>query len=411
MLFLMVDRKSTIFLKILVLLTLFSPYVKVAGRSVYLFDFFLIALVIFSFIFLSFSVRRNDFIYFLFAISFSVLILFFQAVFWGEVPGIYLVRLFFYFSFYIFLKDFVATADKRSVIEFVSRCVAIVSLLGIFQVVDHYAFSGSLGIAKFTSVLYPYPGELAIRSQELSNGLQLKVGSFFNATSSFDGHSILLGDFLSISLGFLLYYRKYFALGLTTLCLILTMSRGAWAMGFLSLVVFSFTGFTRRNVKSSLILASIAVFIFISLISIEVVREYLLFRVNNTLYTFGIIEDQVGRAEDPRTAMVWPRLINTLSELGWGAYLIGAPISFSADSGYLTILRDSGFLGLLIILSFPLYILASKVDRKAMLRVLIVIAVGMIVHPVFQGIRTVLFSVIIFLVFSLPDSTKFNRLS
>lgn len=47
-------------------------------------------------------------------------------------------------------------------------------------------------------------------------------------------------------------------------------------MGFLSLVVFSFTGFTRRNVKSSLILASIAVFIFISLISIEVVREYLL---------------------------------------------------------------------------------------------------------------------------------------
>ena len=402
----MIDRRSTILLKLLVLLCLFSPYIKVAGRSIYLFDVFLIALVFFASMSLSVYIRRNDLIYLLFVFSFSFVIVFCQAIFWGEIPGIYLIRLFFYFSFFLLLKDFVSTADKGSMIEFLSRCVAIVSLIGVFQLIDHYIFSGSLGVAKLTSILYPYPGELALRNQELSNGLQLKVGSFFNATSTFDGHSILLGDFLSISLGFLLYYKRYISLSLTTLCLVLTMSRGAWAMGLLSLLVFSFNGFSKSNLKSSLRLLLICAVIFVCIISIEVIREYLLFRVNNTLYAFGIVGEQIGRAEDPRTTVVWPRLINTLSELGLSAYMLGAPINFSADSGYLTILRDSGFLGLILIASFPIYVLAKKIDRKAVFRVLIVVAVGMIVHPVFQGIRTVLFGVLIFLVFSLPSYTK-----
>ncbi|WP_226609109.1 hypothetical protein [Marinobacter nauticus] len=397
----MLRANSTTWLKVLFFLCLFSPYVKVAGRSVYLFDFLLIALVGFASMGYL-AIRRRDLAYVFFAFSFSVFVIFVQSVLWGEVPGTYLVRLFFYFSIFFIIRELFRTADRLALIRFASNCVAFVALLGIFQVIDHYLFSGALGVTRLTSVLYPYPGELAMRSQELSNGLQLKVGSFFNATSSFDGHSILLGDFLAISLGFLLYFRKYFQLSITILCLLLTMSRGAWAMGLISIFVFSFVGFTKSNVKSSIWLFLIGALLLVGLLSIEVVREYMFFRVNNTLFTFGLVDEQVGRADDPRTSIVWPRLINSLSDLGWVAYLFGAPLNFSADSGYLTILRDSGISGFVLIGSFPMYILASSIDRKAVIRVLLVVAAGMIVHPVFQGIRTVLFCILIFVVFSLP---------
>lgn len=403
-----VEGRFTFFLKALVFLCFFSPYIKLAGRSIYLFDIMLVALAIFGSVSFNHAIRRLDLFYLLAMFCFAFFIIFLQTVFWGESPGIYLFRLFFYFSFFLLLRNLVLTADRSAVIEFVSRCIAVVSLVGIFQVVDHYGFSGSLGVAKLTSVLYPYPGELAGRGQELSNGLQLKVGSFFNATSTFDGHSILLGDFLSIAIGFLFYYRKYVALSFAVLCLILTMSRGAWLMGVISLAVFGFAGVKKNNLKTYLNLLLIAVIIIICLMSIDVIKDYFLFRVNNTLYAFGIIDEQVGRSEDPRTAVVWPRLISTLSDLGWPAYMVGAPIDFSADSGYLTILRDSGFAGLVLIASFPFYVLALRIDRKAACRILLVVSVGMIVHPVFQGIRTVLFCVLMLLIFGLPSAQRKN---
>ncbi|MDB9753520.1 hypothetical protein OAB29_05140, partial [Oceanospirillaceae bacterium] len=120
------------------------------------------------------------------------------------------------------------------------------------------------------------------------------------------------------------------------------------------------------------------------------------FRVMNTLSVFGFSDIQIGSTIDPRTETVWPNFLAALSGAGtWGA-LVGFPYDGPTDSGYLAIIRESGFIGMCILFFLALFIVLKSRYDPVSLVMLFVLCVGMLFHPVQQGYRLVFFTAMFF---------------
>jgi hypothetical protein len=313
-----------------------------------------------------------------------------------------LIRIALAFSILFFLR--VKNINFNEILNFALTISVVVAAIGIIQTIDGLLFSNVTGINSILSILYPYPGELTGSAALKADGLQLKLSSAWGSTSVFDGHPILFSDFLVISSILFIYFKRYLGLSIIIIAVITTYTRGAW-VAILFAFLFHYV-FQSKKVRFKDILFFIAMTIAISTIvySIEPLREYVSFRVLNTLASFDLIANyDIGRIGDPRTEDVWPAFFKMLSESGISGYLWGIPSSIPTDSGYLSIIQNSGLIGLFLIVSILVYIYIFIIDKHYKSLVILIFAtlsILFIVHPVFQGYKTLYFLVFILLIAS-----------
>lgn len=382
-------RKNSFYTFVLV----FSPMVpslELAGRSVYLFDLFFPFIAL---LFLAGVVRlKSNTIQFVFLVAcICLLVLTLQTIIWGTVHSSSIVRFSAIALLIPMLKDFFCFNDFKI---YMTKFLAIISVLGIFQFFDGYLFGNLFGINSLLSTLYPYAGDLSESALMKSDGSQLKSGSFSRATSIADGHPIIFGDLVASLSILLLFWKRYLVYRLSAFAVILTFSRGSWLMlvvGFLVFFLIEFRHLGFRLYLSVFFFLCIASFF---VINIEAIHDAFYFRLMNTFYTFGFSDVAVGRSDDPRTAIIWPNFFSAMNAVGWKSYLSGYNIGLPTDSGHFAILRESGVVGYIVFLLFSIYsIFLSRFDKR-IVSMLLVIFIGMVFHPVHQGYKIVFLTAI-----------------
>jgi len=284
----------------------------------------------------------------------------------------------------------------------------IVGIIGIVQVAELNRLIPNLGINGFLSKFFPYRGEVSYAFLEKSGGYALKVGGIGRATSTMDGHPILLGDFLAFVLVLVLplveNWRRMGQYLAPLLCLLLTLSRGSilgWMVGVLGYFglksFYNWKGKRMRMAKSIVLILILVCFILVLYMSSPFVS--IRWRVESTIATL------LGRGGlEARFADRWPQLFSSLSEGGMGRWLLGIPGGYgdSTDSQYLLILANGGLVGVTVFLSFHVYLFLSGLrvftnawrsdQERALLGLsyssaIIALLTSYVFHPSLQGDR------------------------
>lgn len=366
------------------------PSIDLAGKSIYIFDLFF-PMIIF-YLFLTKARVKDDTIYLSATVLFiGVSVASLQLILWGHIHSSSVIRFSFIALLIPLLKDIFPFYNFKN---FLSLFLISISLLGILQFIDGFLLNGLFKVNKLVSSLYPYAGDLSESNLTKTSGNYIKSGSFNRATSIADGHPIIFGDLVATLSIFLLFWRKYTAYIISAIAVVLTFSRGSWlmlAVGFIAFIIIEFRkiGFKFYVALIFTLLSSLLI-----VLSNDSVYNALQFRVINTLYTFGLSDLSVGRANDPRTDIVWPNFFSAMNEVGWTSYLVGYDVGLPTDSGHFAILRESGILGYLVFSLVSIYsIIKSRFDRS-ILSILLIIFFGMIFHPIQQGYKTVFLSTV-----------------
>ncbi|MDA9366599.1 hypothetical protein N9R10_03035 [Pseudomonadales bacterium] len=384
-------------LKFFVFLILFSPGIGLLGRTIYPFE--IAALVYLSLsLLVNKTITKHSGIVLLY-IFVVLLILIVQGFYYGQLMALDLIRILpaFLILFVVRTKD----VEFQEMINFIVAICCCVALIGVVQTIDGLLLSNITGVSSILSSLYPYAGELTGSAAAKAGDYQLKISSAWSSTSTFDGHPILLADFLVLATVLVCYFKRNFALVIIMFALVTTFTRGAWVAAVAALL-FRYL-FMRRQVSWSEIFKFLAVVGAIGLViySVEPLRDYVEFRILNTLASFDLISGyDRGRIGDPRTETVWPAFFELLSQSGIVAYLFGVPTNHSTDSGYLTYIQNSGVTGALMVGALFLYFYRNMALDKGFVKLLFfTLSILFIVHPVFQGYRSVYFLGVLLLIF------------
>jgi hypothetical protein len=393
-------------LKAFVFLIVFSPAIVLGPRSIYLFEIVLIAYLGMSLL-INKTVKKDFFVFYMF-LTITFVILLIQFLLYGQLMALEFLRLSLTFSVLFIIN--LDSIDFDKVIRFTMTMALFAALIGIVQTMDGLIFSNAIGVNKILSAVYPYPGELVESALNKAGGLQLKTSSGHSATSVFDGHPILFSDFLVLATVLFVYYKRYLGLSVVLLALICTFTRGAWIATLFTILYHLFLQAKHTSKRDYLFFLSLIFILGLIVYSIESLRGYFEFRVLNTLAAFDLIEGyDIGRSYDPRTETVWPNFFAVLSKNGVSAYLWGVPTRLPTDSGYLTIIQNEGVVGLLLLIGFLMYIYTFKIAHKSIALLLLVsLSVVFVVHPVFQGYKSLYFFVFLLLIFQVENS-KFGK--
>lgn len=390
---------TTFHLKIFVFLIVFSPSITIASRSFYLFEMIIIGYSCFL-ILLNKPVRHDIYVFLLF-ITFVFIILFMQSALYGQLMALELLRMSIAFSILFTIKTNNNYIDFEKVLKFSMKVALFAAIIGIIQTLDGLLFSNFTGINQVLSMFYPYAGELTGSALSKSGGLQLKISSGSSATSTFDGHPILFSNFLVLAAIPFIYFKRYLGLFVILIALIFTFTRGSWLALLLSTFFYLFFHSKKLSKKDYFVYLSI-VFIVCSLVFIiEPLRNYVEFRILNTLASFDLIDGyELGRSYDPRTDKVWPEFFDLLSRNGLSAYLWGVPSLLPTDSGYLSIIQNDGLIGLFLLFFLFIYIYFFQIfHKKIVLLMFLSLSIMFIVHPVFQGYKFLYFFIFLLLLF------------
>lgn len=365
------------------LLALF-PAITIGLKSIYFFDFFIFGFYCYAAFIANIKFKNVDII-FVFVLVLLVLLIFItQVIIGGSIHSASILRfiLFFFIIFYFNCFD-----DYYFFQKFAAKFLVFVSLIGIVQFIDGYMLNNLFNVNGVVSTLYPYNGVISESDLAKTAGAHIKSGSFYRATSIADGHPILLGDMLAVLSLFLLFWRKYISFIIVAIAVVLTFSRASWlilALGFTAYFIFEFR---RLKPKFYFLMLTAGAVALIAIFSYSSLYDAFYFRVVNTLSTFGLSDVSIGRSDDPRIAHVWPNFIKSMLDTGWTSFIAGSNVRVPTDSGYLAVLRESGFIGIFIyILIFYYILIFSKYDRLVCV-LFIAVACGMIFHPLQQGYR------------------------
>ena len=395
---------TTFHLKIFVFLIVFSPAIILGSRSIYLFEIALIVYLSLSLL-INKPIRQDFHVFFAF-LTFVFIILLMQSVLYGQLMALELLRISLAFSilFLININDEYIDFDK--IINFSMKVALFAAVIGIIQTIDGLIFTNAIGINKVLSVVYPYAGELVGSASDKAGGLQLKTSSGSSSTSTFDGHPILFSDFLVLAAILFIYYKRYLGLGVILLALIFTFTRGAWLAVLFAIFFHIFLQSKNLSKKDYFIYLGIIFVLGCFVYSIEPLRNYFEFRLLNTLAAFDLIDGyDLGRSDDPRTEEVWPAFFNVLSKNGTSAYLWGVPTSLPTDSGYLSVIQNEGLVGLFLLIVFFIYIYIFQIIHKGIaLLMLLSLSVIFVVHPVFQGYKSLYFFAFLLLIFRIKKN-------
>lgn len=248
---------------------------------------------------------------------------------------------------------------------------AIVGLVAVFQILEFRGYIPDVGINRFLSLVYPYrvKGEPTLTV----SGYRLKTGRIGQATATFDGHPILLGNYLAFSSLLLLPLVRsnvrVLVLILAIAGLLLSLARAsvvAWFAGvvlFLALLGIRSSASTRLKsfvmyiARMSLVALVLGV-IYIATPLDETVR----WRLVTTVQTFQGIGPEEGRL-----TAVWPETVKALQKTGLTAWLLGKPGGYAGatDSQYLWILANTGIMGLFLFVRLHLCLLLFGVKTFA----------------------------------------------
>ncbi len=374
-------------LKVYILLIAFIPVLKIGSRSFYLFELIIIG----SFIILFYKKTKNDYlIIYLFIFSLILLTSFIQVTTFYSLFNTSYYRYFIYLFASLPLMYFIN--DRDEIISFTLKIILIVAIIGIVQTVDGIMFGQSLKINQILGSLYPYQGEMASALYERNHELMLKVGGSFRSTSTIDGQPILLGDFLAVLSIFFLYNKWYKAYFIIAIAVILTLSRGSWLILFCGFLFYFLLEVKLYKIKIifKFLFSLIFMLLILYLIAPDFLERTIIWRLEGSLATFELI-DSVERVRDPRTENVWPIFFDNLNSYGVLAYLIGMPTIIYTDSMWFDILKNGGLIGILIYFLFFSYLifLTRGINRKIMINLSLILAIGFIVHPVFQSLRMI----------------------
>jgi len=240
---------------------------------------------------------------------------------------------------------------------------AIVGMIAILQVSEFRGYIPDVGINKFLSQVYPYRME---REPMLTvSGYQLKTGRIGQATATFDGHPILLGNYLAFTslVLFPLLRFSFKALILIPMFsgLFLSLARASVLAWFGGLVLFLAMLGIHSLVTSRLKLffrytamIALAVLVLGTMFVASPLGETVRWR-----WVTAALTIQGFGPEEGRLAQVWPAVINTLRETGALAWLFGKPGGYvgPTDSQYLWVLANAGIMGLLLFTGLHLYML------------------------------------------------------
>jgi len=345
------------------------------------------------------KINRKFFTLSVFVVGVSLSIAALQVMVYGKVHSlsnlriITLLLLVFYLSKRYVLCPF-------SIQHGVVLAIFLATGLAYVQILDNLLFGGALSVSKIVGMFYPYRGELTERGLDITGGAPIKTNSVLSPTSILEGHTILAGNFFAVGAIIMLFWKKPFLFFATALIAILTFSRGSWLMlgvGFMFwLITVRWT--VRPIVFAKYLIGFVSCFLFVRY---STFWDYLSFRIMNTLFVFGLVQEASGNPIDPRTEISFPQFISKMNEIGIHAWVIGGNVGVPTDSGILLFFREAGFFGMLITILVFLhgYFLSGK--DKLVLCLILMIAVGSVWNPVLQGYRLIFLFALIVLVQSL----------
>lgn len=385
-----VRYKASFFLPLLVLF----PAYQSGIRLIYIFEVVLAIFFLNSLLKKKYVISQEVFNAALIILIGLVITAWLQTFVYGHVLSLSLLRfsVLFLMVFY-WSKTFIT--NKSEIQNGVILAIILATLLAYAQVIDQRIFSGAFFVSDIVAKFYPYNGELSERNLNITGGLQLKTNSVFSPTSIVDGQAILAGNFFAISSVIMLFWRRPLLFVASALLTVLIFSRGSWLMLCVGVSYWVLTVEWKISLRELIKYLS-GVLLAVGLIRYSIFWDYLGGRIANTLFVFGISDQEVGSSIDPRTDIVWPRFISAMNDIGLHSWIIGADLSLPTDSGFLFIFRESGIFGLLIVctLFWYGYILSGK-DRLV-LALILMVAAGSMVNPVIQGHRLLyLFSLIV----------------
>lgn len=298
---------------------------------------------------------------------------------------------------------------KISIIS-IYYCVLVVGLIGILQVAEFRGYIPSIGLNNMLSNIYPYHGMLSEETLKKTQGFFLKMSGIGRATSTFDGHPILLGDYLAVSMILILPLIKKFTNVIIyivpIMALFLSLSRGsiiAYIIGFVTYFLLTFL--FAKNIKNKMYLLYLFFrIIFFLAIGVLIIGQFtpLLQSFFDRIESSKMTALGIGVSEG-RTTKVWPNAISALNDIGLYGWLFGlSNYAFSTDSQYLWLLVNIGLLGVIIFLSLHFYLIV--LGRRYMLQnikiecqdtkfgcsfiaAIILLLIVYIVHPALQGDR------------------------
>lgn len=376
---------STPFALIFLPFAILLPGYDYGPRTFFFFEIFLLSASFFLIIFKSGKIEKKTFNVFL-LISFLILFaIIFQIYFYGGIQSLSILRV----SALLLSVFFLAVSTSGSSLKIKKNTVLVMIIaaaIAYAQLIDNTLFGGGLNVSELVAKLYPYRGELSDRGLSITDGLSLKTNSAFSPTSIVDGHTILAGNFFAIISVISFFWRKPYLAVAAALITVLTFSRGSWGMLFIGVSFWILTIKWKVSLVSAVKYA-IGLLLAVTLLLNTHFWQYLVFRINNTLFAFGLTDMAVGNPIDPRTTRVWPEFIRAMNDIGAYSWIIGGNLSVPTDSGLLLIFRESGVLGFAVIVLLFLYgYLVSGRDRLV-LCLIFMIAAGSIVNPVIQGHR------------------------
>lgn len=384
------EKKLAFLFPLLVLMP--SSYTGV--RAIYLFELLLVLAFLIGICTKNLKINKNIFIGLFIAFSGNIFISALQIFAYDQIISLSILRVALLILLIIYLKKRYMLSPL-SIRHGVVVAICLATTLGYAQIFDNLIFGGGASVSELVAKLFPYRGEISERGLNITDGLQLKTNSVLSPTSIVDGQTILAGNFFAVGAIIMLFWKKHFLFMAVALIAILSFSRGSWLMlgvGFLFWLI---------SVKSAfslivLVKYSIGVVLVSLIMPYTVFWDYLNFRIMNTLFVFGFVQEASGNPVDPRTTHVWPQFISKMNEIGMHAWVIGGNVNVPTDSGILLFFREAGFFGLLItILIFSYSYLLSGKDRLVLCLILMITA-GSVVNPVLQGYRLIfLFGVVV----------------
>ncbi|HBT47658.1 MAG TPA: hypothetical protein DEA73_07270 [Peptococcaceae bacterium] len=242
--------------------------------------------------------------------------------------------------------------------------IAVMGLIGVIQAAEFHHFIPNIGLNTFLSKFFPYKGESVDDLLIKTGGYILKMGGAGRATSTMDGHPILLGDFLAFILSmFLPFAHNVQNIGIyliSVLCLLLTLSRGAvvgWISGisvYLILIVcHSLISGKGKEIPRFITLLLLVVGTFFVTFQYTPFAEKISWRLTSTIDTLM----NTGVPEERLTDR-WPSAINALNEAGALGWLLGVPggYSKSTDSQYFWFLVNVGLMGVILLLYLHVFL-------------------------------------------------------
>jgi hypothetical protein len=384
-------RKLSRFSPLLILL----PSFAFGSRSIYFFEFVPLFAIALLGIMGKARVRWLPFLYLIVLLVLITVMSIGQILLYGGVQSWAILRILNLVILFLVFSSLYSNVKELQGMVVLAISVAVG--VAYLQMIDNFAFQGILRINEIVAFLYPYRGDLGERGLAITGGLSLKTNSVLSPTSIGAGHTIIAGNLFAVMAITLLFWQRLFLFSLCSLLTFVTFSRGSWLFLLIGIVIFVF--FILKEMKKSSmknILKILFVFLGAGLVLyLSPFYQYAIFRIENTLFVFGLIDSAVGNQIDPRTSVVWPDFIDAMNAIGYFAWLFGSDLNIPTDSGWLLIFRDNGLIGFVafILLLGGLYLGAQK-DRLVT-ALLIAFIIASIVNPVHQGYQLLFLVVIV----------------